>query len=106
MSGGTVAKQRGEDSFGYRRLDRAIELLLEDHARLRTQNRSLRAAVGERESKITDLEAQLLASDQKREGAIKRIDELVLRLEQIDAALERADERDGDSSPSAEVATS
>jgi len=101
-----VAKRRGDDGFDYGRLDRAIESLLEDHARLRTQNRSLRAVVGERESKITDLEAQLLASDQKREGAIKRIDELVLRLEQIDAALERADERDGDSSPSAEVATS
>lgn len=101
-----MAKRRGDDGFDYGRLDRAIESLLEDHARLRTQNRSLRAVVGERESKITDLEAQLLASDQKREGAIKRIDELVLRLEQIDAALERADERDGDSSPSAEVATS
>lgn len=101
-----MAKRRGDDGFDYGRLDRAIESLLEDHARLRTQNRSLRAVVGERESKITDLEAQLLASDQKREDAIKRIDELVLRLEQIDAALERADERDGDSSPSAEVATS
>lgn len=101
-----MAKQRGGDSFDYTRLDRAIELLLEDHARLRTQNRALRAAVGERESKIADLEEQLLTSNQKRADAIKRIDDLVSRLEQIDAALERADERGGASAPSAEVATS
>jgi chromosome segregation ATPase len=94
--GGNVSKHRGDESFDYARLDQAIESLLEDHARIRTQNRSLRATVGEREAKIAKLEELLLSSNQKRQDAIKRIDDLVSRLEQIDAALERADERGGE----------
>ena len=92
--GGIVSKQRGDETFDYARLDRAIESLLDDHERLRAENRSLRTLVGEREAKLAKLEESLLASNQKRQDAIKRIDELVSRLEQIDAALERADERE------------
>lgn len=90
-----MAKHRGDESFDYARLEQAIESLLEDHAKLRTQNRSLRATVGERETQVAKLEGHLLEAKQKRQDAIKRIDDLVSRLEQIDAALERADEREG-----------
>lgn len=102
--GGNVAKHRGDESFDYARLEQAIESLLEDHAKLRTQNRSLRATIGERETQVAKLEGHLLEAKQKRQDAIKRIDDLVSRLEQIDAALERADERE--SAASAGGATS
>lgn len=101
-----MAKHRGDESFDYARLEQAIGSLLEDHAKLQTQNRSLRSTVGERETKVAKLEELLLDSNQKREDAIKRIDDLVSRLEQIDAALERADERESAGSARVGAATS
>ena len=60
---------------------------MESHERLRREAGSLRADVAKKERRVRELEEQLLDSNQRRQEAAKRIDELISQLDHLDARL-------------------
>ena len=91
--GGIVAASPADDAqYDYPRLERAVESLLEAHAKLQAENASLRADAQAREQRTADLEAALREQQERRADAIRRIDALVAQLDELDGRLERAEE--------------
>lgn len=79
--------QTGEtDRFA--RLDRLVRSLVDRYERLLAETELLRGELGEREQRIRALDEKLLALNQGRQDAAKRLDDLVSRLDQLDAELE------------------
>ena len=74
------------------RLERAIRALVEAHEELRRENAGLRAALAEGGQRIRALDSDLIAANQRRQDAYKRIDELISHLDQLDAQLAEAGE--------------
>lgn len=73
------------------RLERAVQALVESHERLQREAGALRANAAEKERRIRELEEQLLDSNQRRQEAGKRIDELISQLDHLDARLARSE---------------
>lgn len=73
------------------RLERAVQALVESHDRLRREGLTLRAEVARKERRVRELEEQLLDSNQRRQEAGKRIDELISQLDHLDARLARSE---------------
>ena len=73
------------------RLERAVQALVQSHERLQREAGVLRAAAAEKERRIRELEEQLLDSNQRRQEAGKRIDELISQLDHLDARLARSE---------------
>ena len=71
------------------RLERVVQALVESHERLRREAGALRADATRKERRIRELEEQLLDSNQRRQEAGKRIDELISQLDHLDARLAR-----------------
>ena len=94
--------ERGADlecsERGLSRLERAVKALVEEHALLKQQRDALRADHDVLERKLDEamvharaLEERLLAENQRRQDALKRIDELIGQLQptSIDAVAPR-----------------
>jgi len=79
-------------SSDFDRLERAIRALVESHDRLSQENAGLRTALGEGGQRIRALDSELIAANQRRQDAYKRIDELIAHLDQLDAQLLEAGE--------------
>jgi len=62
--------------------------LVESHDQLRGENEGLRDALAEGGKRIRALDSELIAANQRRQDAYKRIDELISHLDQLDAQLE------------------
>ena len=90
MDGGSVIPDAGRDAYDFDRLERAISALVESHRRLDEENESLRKSLDAQNRRIRALDAELLQSNQRRQDAIKRIDELIAHLDQLDAEFEQA----------------
>jgi septal ring factor EnvC (AmiA/AmiB activator) len=56
------------------------------------ENAGLRTALAEGGQRIRALDADLIAANQRRQDAYKRIDELISHLDQLDAQLAEAGE--------------
>jgi chromosome segregation ATPase len=69
------------------RLEIAVSDLAESHGKLREENANLRSEIEEGERRIRNLDSELLAANQRRQDAYKRIDELISHLDQLDAQL-------------------
>ena len=66
--------------------------MVESHDRLRRENAGLRIALGEGGQRLRTLDSELIAANQRRQDAYKRIDELIAHLDQLDAQLLEASE--------------
>ncbi len=64
-----------------------IRELAESHDRLGKENAGLRTALAEGGQRIRTLDSELIAANQRRQDAYKRIDELIAHLDQLDAQL-------------------
>jgi chromosome segregation ATPase len=74
-------------AYDWDRLERAVGALAAQHEALRREVTSLRDELGERNQRIRGLEAQLFELNQRRQDTIKRVDELIAQLDQLDAQL-------------------
>ena len=61
--------------------------MVESHDRLGKENAGLRTALTEGGQRIRTLDSDLIAANQRRQDAYKRIDELIAHLDQLDAQL-------------------
>jgi len=69
-----------------------IRELADSHDRLGKENAGLRTALAEGGQRIRTLDSELIAANQRRQDAYKRIDELIAHLDQLDAQLVEAGE--------------
>jgi chromosome segregation ATPase len=76
-------------AYDWDRLERAVGALVAQHDALRSKVRALTLELGERDSRIRGLEAQLLQANQRRSDTSKRIDELIAQLDELDAQLDQ-----------------
>ena len=76
-----------EKGFDIDRLERAIVALVESDGQLRDENARLRRGLSEGERRIRALDSNLIAANQRRQDAHKRIDELMAHLDQLDEQL-------------------
>jgi septal ring factor EnvC (AmiA/AmiB activator) len=61
--------------------------LVDSHDQLGKENAGLRTALAEGGQRIRTLDSDLIAANQRRQDAYKRIDELIAHLDQLDAQL-------------------
>ena len=79
--------QAATNGFDLDRLEQAIAALVESNSQLRDENATLRRGVNDGENRIRSLDTDLLAANQRRQDAYKRIDELMAHLDQLDEQL-------------------
>jgi len=88
---------RDQDSHqekGFDRLEAAVARLAESHRQLQTENAKIRRELGDAARRVRTLDGQLIAANQRRQDACKRIDELIAHLDQLDSQLDHElDER-------------
>jgi septal ring factor EnvC (AmiA/AmiB activator) len=65
---------------------------VESYEALRKENAGLRAALADGGQRIRSLDSELIAANQRRQDAYKRIGELISHLDQLDAQLAEAGE--------------
>ena len=82
----------GKKSSGtdFDRLEVAISELAKSHGKLRDENAILRNEIEAGALRMRTLDSDLLAANQRRQDAYKRIDELIAHLDQLDAQLAEA----------------
>ncbi len=87
---GSHPKQKlGQSAYDFQRLERAVEALIERGRRLQADNETLRGQLVERDRRIHSLDEGVLEANQRRQDAIKRIDDLIAHIDQLDAQLQR-----------------
>jgi chromosome segregation ATPase len=69
------------------RLERAVGALIESSDRLRQENRLLREQLAARVQRVQTLESELRDANQRRRDIAKRIDELIVQIDHLDAQL-------------------
>lgn len=75
------------DDVGFDRLETAVEALVGSHDQLQQDHQRLRREFAQANNRIRELEGELLAANQRRQDAFKRIDELIAHLDQLDEQL-------------------
>jgi chromosome segregation ATPase len=73
--------------YDFERLERAVTALVERGDRLQAENHGLRAKLSERDRRVRRLDEKLLETNQRRQDALKRIDNLIAQLDQLDERL-------------------
>lgn len=63
--------------------------LAASHRHLLTENARIRRELGEATRRVRTLDGQLIAANQRRQDASKRIDELIAHLDQLDSQLDQ-----------------
>lgn len=76
-----------DESSGYtfERLEAAVAELITSRRQLQAENASLREQTAAQGQRLQDTDERLLEANQKRQDALKRIDDLIASLDQIDA---------------------
>lgn len=87
--GSAGAAGRSPDPEDFERLDRLVRDLVARFQTLQREHTTLRDRLEERERRLRRLDEELLALNQSRRDAGKRIDDLIAQLERIDVELER-----------------
>ena len=80
-----------EQPFDFARLERAIRALVERKQQLQSKNAEMHAALEDRDHTIRSLELRIMEGSQRREDALKQLDELIARVAGLEACCE--DER-------------
>jgi len=93
-----AAGQRAESTdsndfqdYSFARLERAIGTLMEQYLQLQAENDKLCQELQDRERRVHALDEALLEANQRRQDVLKRVDDLVAQLDQLDAGLESQD---------------
>ena len=89
-----VAIRSASAAYDWDRLECAVGALAAQHEALRNELHALRGDLGERNHRIRVLETQLLEANQRRQDSIKRVDELIAQLDQLDAQLASSEPRE------------
>jgi len=79
------------DGFDLERLERAVAALAAAYRQQRAENATLRRELEHRSQRIRALDGKLLEANQKRQDVVKRIDELIAQIDQLDATFESVD---------------
>jgi chromosome segregation ATPase len=87
-----------EQVYDLDRLERAVEALVDQNARLRLERDSQRGEVEGLLDRIRVLEGQIREANQRRQDVAKRIDELIAQIDSLDAQLAAAEPGTGVSS--------
>ena len=74
---------------GFDRLEAAVAALAKSHGHLRAENAKLRRELGDATRHVRTLDSQLIAANQRRQDASKRIDELIAHLDHLDSQLDQ-----------------
>ena len=85
VANGNARPKRGQRPFDFARLKRAIAALIERTQSLRSENADLRGDLEQRDERIRSLELRILELGQRREDALKQLDELIARVEGLEA---------------------
>jgi septal ring factor EnvC (AmiA/AmiB activator) len=70
-------------------LESAVAALAESHRHLQVENAKIRRELTDANRRIRTLDEQLLAANQRRQDASKRIDELIAHLDELDSQLDQ-----------------
>jgi chromosome segregation ATPase len=70
------------ESQDFARLERAVRALAAEHALLRGENVELREKLDQATVRIRSQDERILAENQRRQDVLKRLDELLGRIEQ------------------------
>lgn len=89
--------EEGRELERFARLDRLVRSLVDRYERQRGETAALRNELQERDRRIHLLDEKILALNQGRQDAAKRLDDLIARLDQLDAELEARLEASGGS---------
>ena len=81
----TSRKKPYRGTVSFLRLERAVAKLVEDHERFLQDRESLRKELAQRDQRVREFEQELVQSGQRRMDAVKRIDALVARLDEIES---------------------
>jgi chromosome segregation ATPase len=86
--GGVVAipGKTSKDS-DFDRLESVIFALAKSHGKLREENANLQSELEEKGLRLKAIDSELLAANQRRQDAYKRIDELIAHLDNLDSQL-------------------
>ena len=71
-------------AYTFERLEAVVAELVDSRRQLQAENANLRQQVHEQGQRLQGVENRLLDANQRRQDALKRIDDLIARLEQID----------------------
>jgi uncharacterized coiled-coil DUF342 family protein len=82
----TTISNTHSNAYDFERLERAIASLTSEHLSLRGENEVLREELAQRESHIQKLDEQFIGLNQRRQDALKRIDELIAQIDHLAAA--------------------
>ncbi len=85
----TGEEERAPQSYDFARLERAVTLLAERKQQLQSENAELRRALADRDATLRALDLKLLETNQGREDARKHLDELIHRVESLEARFDR-----------------
>ncbi len=83
-TGGRAISEQPRERYDFDRLERSIDVLVERHQVLQAHHSELKSALTEREQRIGALGEEILQFNQRRQGAAKRLDDLIAQV----AALE------------------
>ncbi|MFK7894342.1 MAG: hypothetical protein AB8G23_00805 [Myxococcota bacterium] len=75
------------DRYDFERLERSVEYLLDEHARLGAEREALLAELADREHRVAQLEADVVSERQRRAAAVEGVDKILTRLEQLQASV-------------------
>lgn len=78
--------------YGFERLERSVNFLVEEHERLTGERAALLEELVEREQRIIALESQLQSERTRRLTAVEGVDKILGRLEQLQASVTNAAE--------------
>jgi uncharacterized membrane protein YccC len=87
------SKNADPRGYDFDRLERVVRKLAKQHVRAVRRNGELVEEVEGRDQRIRVLEEELLAANQCRLDVVKRIDELIAQIDQLDLQLQSLEEK-------------
>jgi|GEM_PF-6565263 len=87
-TGATSGPGGRRDLERFQHLDALVRRLVERFEGLRAERSALREQLEQRDQKIRSLDLRILELNQTRQDTAKRLDDLIARLDQLDAQLE------------------
>ena len=86
-----TSKGNGATEYDFARLEGAVTGLVEAHQRQLARSTNLQNDLDASNRQRRELEGQILEANQKRQDVMKRIDELIAQIDQLDAQLAQSE---------------
>jgi len=83
-AGGGTLNSQVDDGYDFARLERAVSLLLDERLRLQSENATLRDQLEEGSQRLGRLDEELLDLNQRRRDAMKRLDDVIAQLDELE----------------------